>query len=1174
VYRDTNGTGQWSIFPWDKDWTFGVVGDGGPHLEHPFFGDEPHRKANANQWNRLYDAVFNDPVLSEMYLRRLRSVMDMVLQPPGTAAGEGRFEQRIDQMLEEAGELLPRGAVSQAQGALKNFFPDRRQTLYVEHGIDQLGQGPLRDIIPEFTENALFFVPTDNSMGTGWTGLADPANAVQWSVGQAGFGFGDRFESLLRTTVNPAASCAACTSIFVRIPFAIDDAAAIDQLTLRMKYDDGFVAYLNGTEVARANVSGVPTFDATASAHSNTAAVEFENFNISAFAQLLRDGRNILAVHALNSSPTSNDQLLMPVLIEGIVGSPNAAGIPHAQLGNPAIEFGDFDYNPVSGNQDEEYIELRNPLATAADISAWRLTGGIEHEFPPGTVIPAGGSLFVSPHVPSFLARLASPRGGEGRFVQGNYEGRLSNFGEKVDLVAADGEQIASLTTPVTPTLAQQFLRVSELHYNPPGQDEATEFIELVNISSGPQAVSLELDGVELAVGSGPLMTLPAGTVLAPGEQVVVAKDPAALRAAHPALNAQQVVGPYAAELDNGGDTVTLLDAQGSTILTFSYSDNAQWPLRADGDGASLEMIDAAGTAADRWNKPASWRASVDVAGSPGRPGSAPLGVVVNEVLTNPAGGGQDAIELLNRSSQTIDLGGWYLSDSADEFRKFALPPDTTLAPGQYLVVTASQFGNPQSSWIPFGLSDEGDDVWLVAPAAAGGEAVYFVDDVHFGASNRGQSWGRMPNGQGSPTPLASPSLGRVNEQPHVGQVVVSELHYHPQPPSGAARAAYPTLVAQDLEFIELQNAGNSAVDLSGWQLDGNIEIEFGAATVLRAGETLLVVSFDPHDIDQRGRLMAFRAEYGVDESVELVGGYAGALGDRDGWVVLLSPGAPLDDDPSQRAMLTEDEVRYDDRAPWPAVAGGGGASLTRRSATDFGNAATSWLGSTPSPGRTTAVSGDLNGDGQINSADIDLVCNAIGRGDLEFDWNGDGSLDEADLDVFLRDILRTTVGDANVDGIFNSSDLVLIFQGGEYEDTIPGNSSWGEGDWNCDRDFNSRDFVIAFQNGAYVRAAQRSSAQQRPADRLRLSRVLPGAVFAGDTQYLPATDTAAPPQVAALPRSMPGRIDRSQPPHITKSIFVDHTVHSDVQQQRRTTRDATGRERETAESQSDDWPS
>ena len=37
MYRDTNGNGEWHMFPWDKDWTFGVEGDGAPHLRHPFF---------------------------------------------------------------------------------------------------------------------------------------------------------------------------------------------------------------------------------------------------------------------------------------------------------------------------------------------------------------------------------------------------------------------------------------------------------------------------------------------------------------------------------------------------------------------------------------------------------------------------------------------------------------------------------------------------------------------------------------------------------------------------------------------------------------------------------------------------------------------------------------------------------------------------------------------------------------------------------------------------------------------------------------------------------------------------------------------------------------------------------------------------------------------------------
>ena len=61
--------------------------------------------------------------------------------------------------------------------------------------------------------------------------------------------------------------------------------------------------------------------------------------------------------------------------------------------------------------------------------------------------------------------------------------------------------------------------------------------------------------------------------------------------------------------------------------------------------------------------------------------------------------------------------------------------------------------------------------------------------------------------------------------------------------------------------------------------------------------------------------------------------------------------------------------------------------------------------------------------------------------------------------------------GDANGDGRFDSSDLVAVFVAGEYEDAIPGNSTFAEGDWNGDGDFDSRDMVYVFQLGTYVAA-------------------------------------------------------------------------------------------------------
>jgi hypothetical protein len=63
--------------------------------------------------------------------------------------------------------------------------------------------------------------------------------------------------------------------------------------------------------------------------------------------------------------------------------------------------------------------------------------------------------------------------------------------------------------------------------------------------------------------------------------------------------------------------------------------------------------------------------------------------------------------------------------------------------------------------------------------------------------------------------------------------------------------------------------------------------------------------------------------------------------------------------------------------------------------------------------------------------------------------------------------------GDANLDHIFNSTDLVIVFQAGEYEDNQTGNSRWATGDWNRDGDFDTGDLVLAFQFGAYEQTAR-----------------------------------------------------------------------------------------------------
>ena len=122
----------------------------------------------------------------------------------------------------------------------------------------------------------------------------------------------------------------------------------------------------------------------------------------------------------------------------------------------------------------------------------------------------------------------------------------------------------------------------------------------------------------------------------------------------------------------------------------------------------------------------------------------------------------------------------------------------------------------------------------------------------------------------------------------------------------------------------------------------------------------------------------------------------------------------------------------------------------------------------TPSPG-------DINSDGLTNEIDIDLLSAAlvVGSQSSEFDITNDGIVDATDRDYLLGDILNTTPGDSNLDGVFDSSDLVQVFQRGKYEDDQANNAGWADGDWNGDGDFDTTDLVTAFSAGRYSSGAR-----------------------------------------------------------------------------------------------------
>ena len=294
-----------------------------------------------------------------------------------------------------------------------------------------------------------------------------------------------------------------------------------------------------------------------------------------------------------------------------------------------AVDFGQVESNPASGNQDEEFVELQNTMTNSIDMSNWQLRGGITHVFLPGTVILAGESLYVSPDLRAFRARTTGPSGGQGLFVQGNYGGHLSNFGEQLELVDAGSNVVSSVTTPFDPSETQRSLRISEIMFNPPApnRDEVAagftdrddfEFIELANIGAG----ILSLDGVAFTRGID--YRFPDGIRLAPGGRLVVPRDLAAFEHRY-GTDVDTTATGYRDPVDgsntlqNDGETVRLDDPSNSTILDFRYDEESTegWYDEADGNGRSLEIIDLG---ADRglWSDPTAWRPSSANGGSPG----------------------------------------------------------------------------------------------------------------------------------------------------------------------------------------------------------------------------------------------------------------------------------------------------------------------------------------------------------------------------------------------------------------------------------------------------------------------------------------------------------------------------------------------------------------------------
>jgi hypothetical protein len=323
-------------------------------------------------------------------------------------------------------------------------------------------------------------------------------------------------------------------------------------------------------------------------------------------------------------------------------GSPRAADPPPNYAVRPVL------VNEVlagAATPEERYVELYNPTPDPVNIGGWYLSD--DPELPTQYRIPNGTRMVGHGYAVFSETELGFPlRADAGVYLfAADAAGHLSGHAHGFALSAtdadvslgrciiqppeADDQVVEHFVAQRSPTRDQPNARphvssvvISEMMYNP---QRGHEFIELVNLASTPVPLydvahpqhTWRITGVgdfDLPPG----IDLPPGSVL-----LVVPTDPSTFRAAHDIADDVIVAGPYAGQLDNGGERVAVLrpgppDRSGVVpyiqVDAVTYGDEDAWPDEADGAGASLERIEL-DEFGDSW---LNWAASRAIGGTPG----------------------------------------------------------------------------------------------------------------------------------------------------------------------------------------------------------------------------------------------------------------------------------------------------------------------------------------------------------------------------------------------------------------------------------------------------------------------------------------------------------------------------------------------------------------------------
>jgi len=338
----------------------------------------------------------------------------------------------------------------------------------------------------------------------------------------------------------------------------------------------------------------------------------------------------------------------------------------------------------------------------------------------------------------------------------------------------------------------------NEIMYNPAASDSGGEWVELHNQLS----VDVDLSGWRLSDGVD--YTFAEGTTLGGGDYLVVAKDPSALELA---AGINNVFGGWSGSLSNSGETIRLRDHNNRVMDELDYNDAGQFPVAADGSGASLAKTSEHAATGD----PASWGFSADSGGTPGSVNS----VASSALRLSEVAGAQDGafiVEIENTGGSSLNLAGYALVLAGSSDVTYAL--SGSLGAGAFGVYSQAATGmDPQ---------DE-DRLFLLGP----GGAVIDGTRVENSARARSEQWG----GRWQRPDVAT--FGGTNSFDFEEAIVINEILYHQLPIDPVA----PTVTTQQLiNFSSVWRYNQSGADqgpgwatsahssgVGGWQLGAGV---------------------------------------------------------------------------------------------------------------------------------------------------------------------------------------------------------------------------------------------------------------------------------------------------------------------------------------------------------------